>query len=73
MFNSNHMLISHHQENIVDFHIRDLEMTPKVLQGQRSWCIFINWTMVNILSIGTLGLEATVQTMRAILTFVTLK
>ena len=25
----NHMLISHHQEDIGDFHIRDLEMTPK--------------------------------------------
>jgi hypothetical protein len=26
---SNHMLISHHQEDIGDFHTRDLEMTPK--------------------------------------------
>ena len=25
----NHMLISHHQEDIGDFYIRDLEMTPK--------------------------------------------
>ena len=29
VFHSNHMLISHHQEDIGDFHIRDLEMTPK--------------------------------------------
>ncbi len=39
------MLISHHQEDIGDFHIRDLEITPK---GQRSRCTFINWAMVNI-------------------------
>ncbi len=29
VFCSNHMLISHHQEGIGDFHTRDLEMTPK--------------------------------------------
>jgi len=29
VFHSNHMLISHHQEDIGDFYIRDLEMTPK--------------------------------------------
>jgi len=29
VFHSNHMLISHHQEHIGNFHIRDFEMTPK--------------------------------------------
>ncbi len=29
VFHSNHMLISHRQEDIGDFHIRYLEMTPK--------------------------------------------
>jgi len=42
------MLISAHQEDIGDFHIRDLEMTPKVNEGQRSKCIFINCAMGNI-------------------------
>ena len=53
VFQSNPMLISHPEEDLGDFHIRDLEMTPK---GQsRSTCI--NWAMVNIfVYIGTLGL-----------------
>ena len=29
VFHSNHMLISHHEEVIGDFHIHDLEMTPE--------------------------------------------
>ena len=29
VFHSNHMFISHHQEDISDSHIRDLEMTSK--------------------------------------------
>ncbi len=29
VFHSNHMLISHHEEDIDDFHIHDLEMPPK--------------------------------------------
>ena len=48
MFHSNHMLILHRQEAIGDFYIRDIEMTQKVNQGQRSRCTFINWAMVNI-------------------------
>ena len=49
MVHGNHMLISLHQEDIGDFHIRDLEMTIKVNQGQRSGRTFINWAMANIL------------------------
>ncbi len=40
------MLISHHQEDIGDFHIRDVEMTHKV--QSRSRCTFINWAIAHI-------------------------
>ncbi len=43
MFHRNHMLISHHQEDIGDFHTHDLVMT---LKGQsRSWS---RWTVINL-------------------------
>jgi len=35
------MPISRHQEDISDFHIRDLQMTLKVTQRQRSLCILL--------------------------------
>ncbi len=47
--------------------------TVKVNRGQRSRCIFINWTMVNIFVSGTPGLRATVEMICATFTFVTWK
>ncbi len=38
----------------------DLDVTRKGQQGQRSRWTFINWAMMNILSVCTLGLGATV-------------
>jgi len=49
------MPMSHNRhEDIGNFRIRDLEMAPKVLQDQRSWCTFrpINWAMVNFVCLG---------------------
>ncbi len=42
------MLISHPQDDIGDFHVRDLEIAPKGQPSQRSRCTFINWAMGNI-------------------------
>ena len=71
VFHSNHMLILHYQDDIDDFHIRDLEMTPKKV-NQKSRCTFIVWAWWTYLSIDTLGLGATVKTLCLIFTFVTL-
>ena len=37
VFHSKRMLIPHQQENIGDFHIRDLEMTRQMFLKVRSW------------------------------------
>ena len=43
-----HMLTSHHEEHIGDFHIHDLESPLKVNHGQSARCTVINWAMLNI-------------------------
>ncbi len=49
VFHSNRMLTSHHQDDIGDFHIRDLEMTPKGQSRSKvKMHTFINWATVNI-------------------------
>jgi len=63
------MLISHHQEDIGDFHICDLDLTPKRLFKVLGHDV----NGEQFLPIGTLGLGATVETIRNIFTFVTLK
>jgi hypothetical protein len=48
VFYSNHILISLHQEDIGDFHFRDLEMTPKGQSRSKVKVQFFKWAMVNI-------------------------
>ncbi len=68
------MSVSHHQEDVGDVHIRDLEMTHKDQSRSKVKMHFyyLGEGEHNLL-IGTLGLGATVMTIRAIFTFVTLK
>ena len=55
----------------MDRPFRDLQMTPKC--HSRSKVSFTKWAMVDVSSIDTRGLGATVKTPRSIFTFVTLK
>ncbi len=55
------MLISQHQDEIGDFHIRDLENDPQrsiKVKGQDARLLVWQWG--TFLSVGTLGLGATV-------------